>query len=343
MASHRRPASLGPDRGARVTALTAAAAATAAALAASPASAEPAPTRETARAGVDRLLTEAERATEAYNKAEERARRLRDRLNSTTDAVARAQERVNTMRGMLGSLATAQYRAGRIDPTLALLLSSDPDDYLAGAALLERIGAVRSGQLDALEEARRALAQDRAQARRTLAALERGRADVARHKRTVEARLSAARRLLGSLTERQRADFRRGSRAGSADRADLPGADAVASGRAAAAVAAARRALGSPYVWGASGPSSFDCSGLMQWAWGQAGVGLPRTSQAQAHAGRRVPLSQALPGDLVAYRADASHIGMYVGGGQVIHAPYPGAPVRRDPVGMMPVSSVTRP
>ncbi|NEC07563.1 C40 family peptidase, partial [Streptomyces sp. SID7909] len=96
------------------------------------------------------------------------------------------------------------------------------------------------------------------------------------------------------------------------------------------------------YVWGANGPSGFDCSGLMQWAWAQAGVSLPRTSQAQRYAGHMVPLSEARPGDLVAYRADASHIAMYVGNGQVIHAPYPGAPVRYDPVGMMPVSSVTR-
>jgi cell wall-associated NlpC family hydrolase len=81
----------------------------------------------------------------------------------------------------------------------------------------------------------------------------------------------------------------------------------------------------------------------MQWAYAQAGVALPRTSQGQATAGRQVPLSQARPGDLVAYRGDASHIGMYTGNGQVVHAPYPGAAVRYEPVGMMPVSSVTRP
>ncbi|MER7712845.1 C40 family peptidase, partial [Streptomyces werraensis] len=115
-----------------------------------------------------------------------------------------------------------------------------------------------------------------------------------------------------------------------------------ASGRAAAAVAAARSALGRPYVWGANGPSGFDCSGLTQWAYAQAGVALPRTSQAQRDAGRQVPLSEARPGDLVLYRSDASHVAMYMGNGQVIHAPYPGAPVRYDPVGMMPVSSVTR-
>jgi cell wall-associated NlpC family hydrolase len=101
-------------------------------------------------------------------------------------------------------------------------------------------------------------------------------------------------------------------------------------------------ALGSPYSWASAGPHAFDCSGLTHWAYRQAGITIPRTSQAQAGAGTRVPLSQARPGDLVTYRGDASHVGMYVGGGRVIHAPYPGARVRYDPVDMMPVHAVTR-
>ncbi|MZE77971.1 hypothetical protein GTY57_13420, partial [Streptomyces sp. SID5475] len=111
---------------------------------------------------------------------------------------------------------------------------------------------------------------------------------------------------------------------------------------AAAAVAAARAAVGRPYVWGATGPGSFDCSGLTYWSYQQAGVTLPRTSQAQRFAGRRVPLSEARPGDLVTYRTDASHVGMYVGNGQIVHAPHPGAAVRYDPVGLMPNATVTR-
>ncbi|WNE96081.1 NlpC/P60 family protein [Streptomyces luomodiensis] len=117
---------------------------------------------------------------------------------------------------------------------------------------------------------------------------------------------------------------------------------APSSGRAAAAVDAARAALGLPYAWGQAGPTAFDCSGLTQWAYARAGVAIPRTSQAQAHAGQPVPLSQARPGDLVVYRSDASHVALYAGNGQVIHAPYPGARVRYDPVGMLPISSITR-
>jgi cell wall-associated NlpC family hydrolase len=108
-------------------------------------------------------------------------------------------------------------------------------------------------------------------------------------------------------------------------------------------VAAARRVVGAPYAWGQAGPSAFDCSGLVQWSYAQAGVALPRTSQGQATAGSPVPPSQASPGDIVVYRADASHVGIYVGDGQIVHAPYPGTQVRYDPVGIMPVTSVVRP
>ncbi|MGW6402344.1 NlpC/P60 family protein [Streptomyces sp. NPDC055134] len=346
MGSHRRPAQSGLDRSARgstVYVLSAVAATAAAGLTAAPAGAAPQDRPSGTRAEVDRLLEQAEQATEAFNKADERADKLRDELGDLQDSVARGQERINTMRGALGSLAGAQYRSGGIDPALALLLSSDPDGYLDKASVLDRVTARQAGELTELRRAQRDLSQERAEATRKLVDLERSRKAVARHKRTVEDKLAKARRLLDSLPASQREAYERASRGGERDGVpDLSGAGVPSSGRAAAAVAAAMSAVGRPYVWGANGPSGFDCSGLMQWSYARAGVGLPRTSQAQRYAGRQVPLSEARPGDLVAYRSDASHIGMYVGNGQVIHAPYPGAPVRYDPVGMMPVSSVTR-
>ncbi|MFP3990803.1 NlpC/P60 family protein [Streptomyces sp. E11-3] len=343
MASHRRPSQSGLagfDRGARVTALSAAAATAAAALAATPAGAEPHDTARDTRAEVDRLYAEAERATEAYNKADEHAGTLRRQVAQARDSVARGQERINTMRGALGTLAGAQYRSGGIDPTLALVLSEDPDSYLDKATTLDRISARHVGELAELQGAQRELARQRAEATRKLAELEKSRAAVTRHKRSVERKLAKAQRLLNSLPSQERADHDRASR--SEARPDQGPGPAASSGRAASAVSAARQAVGRPYVWGANGPSGFDCSGLTQWAYAQAGVGLPRTSQAQRHAGRHVSVDQAQPGDLVTYRGDASHIGMYVGNGQVVHAPYPGAAVRYDPVGMMPINSVTR-
>jgi peptidoglycan DL-endopeptidase CwlO len=293
------------------------------------------------RTKVDRLYEEAEKATEAYNKADERADTLREDLHTAQDRIARQQEAINEMRETLGSLAGAQYRTGGLDPSLALLFSEDPDDYLDKAAVLDRIGAHQSGQLRKLQDAMRELGQERAEAAAHLLELETSRKAVASHKRTVERKLTAARRLLNSLPLTERAAYDRASRSGRDAMPDF-GVAVPPSARAAAAVAAAQSAVGRPYIWGANGPSGFDCSGLIQWSYAQAGVSLPRTSQGQRYAGRQVPLSEAQPGDVVTYRSDASHVGMYMGNGQVIHAPYPGAPVRYDPVGMMPGATVTR-
>lgn len=340
--SHRRSTQPGLNRGARVTVLSAAAATAAATLGAATANADPQDTPRTAKARVDRLYTEAERATEQYNEAGENADRLRGEVKRAQDRAARGQEHLNRLRTALGSVASAQYRSGGLDPALALLLSSDPDTYLDRAAVLDRLTERQAAEVQEARHARHALAQTRAEAARALAELERNRAAASRHKRTVERKLARARQLLDALPGAVRADFERASRSGRDDALPAMTELRAGSARAAAAVMAVRQALGRPYIWGANGPVGFDCSGLMQWAYAQAGVSLPRTSQAQRYAGRMVPLSEARPGDLVAYRADAYHIGMYVGNGQVIHAPYPGAPVRYDPVGMMPVSSVTR-
>ncbi|MGW7286648.1 NlpC/P60 family protein [Streptomyces sp. NPDC054847] len=346
MVSHRRPSQPGLTRSARGTVLSAAAATAAAALGAgaAPAGAEPGTGAEATRARVDRLYEDAERATERYNAAGERVEKLHDQVEHAQDRVARSQERINRMREALGSVAGAQYRSGGIDPALALLLSQDPDGYLEAAATLDRVSERNSAALADLRREQRDLGQERTEAARDLAELERSRSAVARHKRTVERKLGDARRLLNALPAGEREAYDRSSRSGRDDLAGmaaLPGLPA-ASPHAAAAMAAARSAVGRPYVWGATGPTGFDCSGLVQWSYAQAGVGLPRTSQAQAHAGTRVPLSAARPGDIVTYRSDASHVGMYVGNGQVVHAPYPGAAVRYDPVGMMPVYAVTR-
>ncbi|MET8695182.1 NlpC/P60 family protein [Streptomyces bauhiniae] len=334
MASHRRPATSGCDRGAAALCVLSAAAA---ALGAVPAA--HATPRDGARAQLDRLYAAAERATEDYDRADERADRLRHEVRDAQDHIARTQQRVNSLRERLGSLAGAEYRSGGIDPAVALLFSADPEDYLDKASVVDRIDTRQAGQLRELSGALRDLAQERAEAEAKLGDLERSRKAVAAHKRKVRERLTRARRLFDSLSAADRADYNRSSRSG---RPDLTGLGDL-NPRAAAALAAARSALGRPYVWGANGPSGFDCSGLMQWSYARAGVQLPRTSQAQRGAGHQVPLSQARPGDLVIYRSDASHVAMYVGNGQVIHAPHPGAAVRYDRVGMLPISAVTRP
>ncbi|TKV60460.1 NlpC/P60 family protein [Nakamurella flava] len=111
----------------------------------------------------------------------------------------------------------------------------------------------------------------------------------------------------------------RSSSSSAAPTSSAPAAVPAGSSKGAAAVAAALSKVGSPYVYGAAGPNSFDCSGLTSWAWAQAGVTIPRTSSAQAGL-PSVPLDQLQPGDLVTYYSPVSHVAMYIGNGQVVHA-----------------------
>lgn len=97
-------------------------------------------------------------------------------------------------------------------------------------------------------------------------------------------------------------------------------------------VTIARSVIGRPYAWGATGPNAFDCSGLVVWSFAQAGVRVPRTSQQQASAGQPVARADLEPGDIVIYYANASHVGIYAGDGDVIHASTYGRPVAEVPI-----------
>jgi cell wall-associated NlpC family hydrolase len=119
-----------------------------------------------------------------------------------------------------------------------------------------------------------------------------------------------------------------------------PSTPVVASSHAAqVAVDTAMSKLGKPYVYGATGPNSFDCSGLVQYAYKAAGITLPRTSAAQSQVGTAVSQSALKPGDLVFFYSGPSHVGIYIGGGNVVHAPTTGDVVKVTPVSAMPFHS----
>ncbi|WP_030420766.1 NlpC/P60 family protein [Streptomyces sp. SCSIO 75703] len=350
MAAHRRrprqrAAGGGPARAAATLTLAGAAGAT---CLSGTGNAAPEPTPAQVEAKVDRLYREAEEATEKYNGAKEKADAARERLDDLRDEVARTEDRLNTARASLGSVAAAQYRSGGLDPALQLALSSDPDRYLDGAALMERAG---SRQQAALGEVRRELRQVerlRGAARVELSTLTSRRSELERHRATVTGKLEEARRLLSRLTAGERARHAAGPGSQHAARAASDGREALAPAtpapgpRSAAAVAYAYQKLGSPYVWGATGPHSFDCSGLIQAAYRSAGVSLPRTTYAQIGAGRPVSRAELRPGDLVFFYSGISHVGIYVGDGRMIHAPNPSSQVRLDPVDAMPFAGATR-
>lgn len=298
------------------------------------------------KAKVDRLYHEAEIATEKHNGVKERAEAAEQRVDALQDEAARRTERLNSARHGLGSAATAQYRTGGIAPAVQLALTADPETYLERAMLADRAGSRQAAVVERVERQLRELDRLRAAADRENNELRSDRARLQDHKKHITRKLDSAKRLLARLTAAERARIAGGPHGGGADaRAsrDLPrGPVKAPNARAAQAVAYAYDAIGSPYVWGATGPDSFDCSGLTQAAYRAAGVALPRTTYTQIEAGRRVSRSELAPGDLVFFYSGNSHVGLYVGGGQMIHAPNPNAPVRLAPVDSMPFSGATR-
>ncbi|MCK1819941.1 NlpC/P60 family protein [Streptomyces sp. XM83C] len=337
MASHRRPKQ--PSR-ARVTVLTTAAAA-AVAFSAQAANAAPSekPTKDEVKAKVDKLYEQAEQATEKYNGAKEKQEKLQKEISTIQDNVARGQEELNKLRDSIGLAAAAQYRTGTIDSSLQLFLSSDPDDYLDKASTADQLSAQQVESLKKIQEKQRELAQERSEASEKLKDLAATRTELGKKKQEVQAKLAEAQKLLNSLTAAEKAaldaENARANRS-TGTRVDLGDAPAGSS-RAMAAFQAAQSKLGSPYVYGATGPSSFDCSGLTSWAYAQAGVAIPRTSQAQASAGTRIySQSDLRVGDLVIFYGDQHHVGFYAGNGQILHAPRTGTVVRYESINNMP-------
>ncbi|UXY32708.1 C40 family peptidase [Streptomyces sp. HUAS TT20] len=313
--------------------------------------AEPQLTPAQVKAKVDKLYQEAEAATEKYNGAKEKADSAQRRLKSLRDEAARKEQKLNSARDALGTVAAAQYRSGGLDPTVQLMLSGNPDRYLEGTALAERAGDRQSQTVTRVRKQLREIEQLRGAARVELVSLRSRQAELKRQKKTVTGKLGEARELLSRLTPQERARVTdtaaatgHASRSASDPRDALTalGSAAAPDSRAAAAVSYAYQKLGSPYVWGATGPDAFDCSGLAQAAYRSAGISLPRTTYAQINAGRRVSRSELRPGDLVFFYSGISHVGIYVGNGQMIHAPNPSAPVRLAPIDEMPFAGATR-
>jgi cell wall-associated NlpC family hydrolase len=349
LAAHRKPRqrSLSGNTARTAATLALAGAATAAGFEGT-GHAEPQLTPAQVKAKVDQLYQEAETATQKYDGTKDKADAALQRLKSLQDETARKQENLNSAWDALGSMAAAQYRDGGIDPAWQLALSSDPDRYLDDAAFAERAGDRQAGAVLRVRRQLREIERLRGAAHVELTSLRSRQAELKRQKTAINGRLGEARRLLSRLSPQQQAAVTadgtaRASRSASDGRAPLvPGSVAAPDSRAAAAVAYAYSKLGSPYVWGATGPSAFDCSGLAQAAYRSAGVSIPRTTYAQINAGRRVSRSELQPGDLVFFYSGISHVGIYIGNGQMIHAPNPSAPVRIAPIDEMPFAGATR-
>ncbi|MCK7622928.1 NlpC/P60 family protein [Streptomyces sp. RS10V-4] len=381
MASHRKPRTpiLATPGGRRTAAgLTTAALASVTLLSqtANAAPEAPRPSVEEVKRKVDGLYREAEVATQRYDAAGEEARSRQHTVDRLLDEAARRAERMNESRRRLGAFASAQYQSGGINPTAQLMLAKDPQQFVDRNHLMERLTGRQKQVITDYQEQAAAATRRRAEATRSLEDLQQSQATLKETKQSVQTKLAEARQLLSRLTaqekarlaeleRRKEAEARRkaeelarqqaekqrqhpgggagagqGSGGGTSDGGSADGAYGT---KAQKALAFARAQMGKPYVWGATGPNSYDCSGLTQAAWKAAGVDLPRTTWDQVKVGTRIATGDLHPGDLVFFFNDISHVGMYIGGGEMIHAPHPGASVRVESISSMPIYGSVRP
>lgn len=319
-----------------------------------PASADPpAPTNATdAAKQMHDLSQQAEVLTEQYKKAQDdHAARLADLGRATGDtaqaghALDKARADENVLRVQSDRFVGAAFEGARMDQISALLSSKSPEDYLDGASALDVLSKQQADVVlrfqDATNKAGAAekLAADAknraAQAEAEAAKIEN---DLAAKKAAMDAQIAKAKAAYNALSAKDKASLNNDGGGSS----DLVG-QLLGSGAGIVAVNAALSRMGDPYVWGATGPSQFDCSGLMQWSYNKAGVSLPRSTYSQVEVGQSVSSESSLrPGDLVFFYG-GSHVGMYVGGGKVVHAPTEGENVKVTAIKYMePVSAMRR-
>lgn len=313
------------------------------------------------------LYQQAAEQTQRYDAQEELIARLQAAVDTANAERAEERSSLDALTGGLGRLAAQQYREPDLGSSLALLFASHPDDYLERASVGDRLATLDAEQIHAVEQTERQLAALAAIGGQELAQLQAAQAQMSADRTAIRSALGEARGRLDSLDASDRRAVITAVETGEDDdgfgtgvAAQAPPLDELISTvdgpvgagdgqtafgptRAERAIEAAYAELGKPYVWGAVGPYGFDCSGLMQHVWEQAGVMLPRTSQEQAEAGPSVPLSGIQPGDLVIYFAGQTHVGMYVGDGLVIHAPRPGSVVQFAALQAMPIDKIVRP
>jgi cell wall-associated NlpC family hydrolase len=284
------------------------------------------------------LEAKAEAANERYNEASLRFNEISASVRNLKKKVNRERRALDTVLGSVDDLARATYTSGGVDTSLQILLAEDPVQFLAQAAALDQLAQSQASDLRQTQTARLRLAQTEAALRQKQSAARKVRNEMASARREARARLADAEKVLGSLqaAERRRlaamaADERRAALAAAASAAASLGSGASGAGggfsggsRAMAAVRYALSQVGDRYVAAASGPSAFDCSGLTMMAWRQAGISLPHYSYSQYRRVRKIPLSQAQPGDLVFYfGGSVHHVGIYIGNGKMVHAANP--------------------
>jgi cell wall-associated NlpC family hydrolase len=237
-------------------------------------------------------------------------------------AAARAEDAMAGSQKAVAQLAAMGYMNGGMDPTLQMLTSGNPDLFLSQVSTVQQLNDEAGMRLSTLQ--REQLAAERAQttAKEEIATADELQSQINGKVKTIHAKLDV---LNSSAMSQAMAVF---SKTGSYPDIVLPEATNVGT----TALRAALTQRGKPYVWGAAGPDSYDCSGLVMWAFAQEGISLPHYTGDQWNSGMHVSRADLEPGDLVFFFADISHVGLYIGNGLMVDAPSTGQVVQVQPV-----------
>ncbi|PRY41171.1 cell wall-associated NlpC family hydrolase [Geodermatophilus tzadiensis] len=327
-------------------------------LAATPAAAEEPTSAAAAAELVAARGHDLEVVTERFNEAREALAAQQAAAEGAAATLAQAQAAVDTARRQVVGIARSAYTGDSMGSLQALMTSADADEFVNRVTLLQGVAGYQGELLGQAAAATETATAAQTQAAEAAAEAQRLYDDVAAQQADLEdqiadyqadyARLSAEERraALEAAAAAHAAEDARASRdeertdpaessapSSSSSSAAAPAEPATAvpagdSGAASTVVATAMAQRGKPYVWAAAGPGSYDCSGLTQYAYRAAGISLPHSSSMQSKMGTAVSRSQLQPGDLVFFYSPVSHVGIYIGNGQMVHAPTSGDVVK---------------
>jgi cell wall-associated NlpC family hydrolase len=237
-------------------------------------------------------------------------------------AARRAEEAMAGSQQAVAQLAAMGYMNGGMDPTLQLLTSGDPGQFLSQASTVQQLNNEAGSRVSTLQREQSAAERAQVTAREEIASANEIQSQINGKVGAIKARLAV---LNSSAMTQAMAVF---DKTGSYPDIVLPEATNVGT----TALRAALTRRGDPYVWGAAGPNEFDCSGLVMWAFAQEGISLPHYTGSQWNSGMHVSRADLQPGDLVFFFADISHVGIYLGNGLMVDAPSAGQDVQVQPV-----------
>lgn len=334
MATSRRP----------VIALSAATIVAAFGLTLCPAAAYAAPAASTASASdiqaqIVQKQHDLEVVAEQYNDAKIALDKQNAQLADAQASLQAQQGNLKQLVAAVGTVSASVYKGPQLSGVGTLMTSSSPQEVLDKLTTITTINDHNNTALVELAAAQKTAAATQAQAQSATDAAKATEADLASKKNQMSAELPQLQTQLAALSPAavtQVLDTSGGTAVAPVSVVAGGGGSAAAQG----AVSAALSRLGKPYVWAASGPNAFDCSGLTMWSYGQVGMSLPHSSSAQRGSGPSVSLSALAPGDLVFM---PGHVGMYIGNGQVIHAPTTGDVVKVVALSSMHWTSAARP